>query len=130
MLGLSEDQLIVIDAILHAMALGVAVWYGFKNHHLVAVALACLSPIVFILLAESGPGEFIDGFPTWPTLVRAYVAANALLVGGLALVGLPQDGQASDEEAGPRWRRLLAGIFSGYVVLVSLWAAVDVLLKT
>lgn len=124
---MNEDQLLAVDTILHAVAFIVAVGYGFRNRRLAAAGLACLSPVVFMWLFFEGPGEHIDGFPTARTALVAYVIANALLVWGLYLVGSPKDGEASDDEAGPRRRRFLAGSFSGYLVLVSLWAAVGLI---
>lgn len=126
MAALSENQLLAVDGILHTMALGVAVLYGLSGRRRVAVALACLSPIMFITLFFFGPGERMDGFPTSPAVAGYYVAANAFLVAGLLLIGVPKNGRNPDDRDGPR--RLLSGLFSGYLVLVSLWVAVDGLL--
>ncbi len=124
---MSEGQLLAADAVVHTIAFGVAVSYGIRNRRHVAVALACLSPIALAGLAFYGPGERIDGFPTWPTLVGAYVAANALLAIGLAIVGYPRDNEASDDDFGPRRRRLVAGCLGGYLVLTSLWSTVSLI---
>ena len=123
---LAEFPWLLVDTFVHATAFGVAVWNGFSNRRRFAAALACLSPIVFILVFDYGPGEHRDGFPSAFALAAAYVVANTFLVGGLLLGANPEGGETSDDEAGAKRRSLLAATLSGYLVLVSLFVAVTV----
>lgn len=99
-------EVLAIDTVLHLLALGVAVGYGYKNRQPLGAGIAIGSPLVFVVLLAVGPSEstgaMIGPAPTDATIAVAYVVANAVLAYGLWLTSTPavRDSAVAERSAG------------------------------
>ncbi|MGB5379588.1 MAG: hypothetical protein WBO25_01180 [Acidimicrobiia bacterium] len=101
-------EVLGLDTLLHLVALGIALGYGYKNRQWLGFALAVVSPFVFVALLATGPWLPADGdsrmldTPTVPNVAVAYVVANLVLATGLWLTSVPaqRDQAANDQSSG------------------------------